>query len=109
MFKLYSCGALAQSKFLEIYQRININWSNVTISLVDRVVVGKSHQDSNEKLVNDLLMVSEAKSAKFISICNESKQLLNINRPYSVMLLGMGEDGHFIIISSANSIKSRIF
>ena len=75
--------------------KINIKWSHVTISLVDDRVVDKSHQDSNEKLVNDLLMVSEAKSAKFISIFNESKQLLNIHRPYSVMLLGMGEDGHF--------------
>ena len=70
-------------------------WSDVNISLVDDRVVDTNHDDSNEKLVNDLLIQDKAKDANFISICNQTNDLLNLKRPYGVMLLGMGEDGHF--------------
>tara|TARA_E500000178_G_C16780447_1_gene643351 strand:+ start:65 stop:685 length:621 start_codon:yes stop_codon:yes gene_type:complete len=70
-------------------------WHDVNISLVDDRVVDINHEDSNEKLVNDLLIKNKAKNANFISICNQSNVLLNLKRPFGVMLLGMGEDGHF--------------
>ena len=70
-------------------------WHDVNISLVDDRVVDINHEDSNEKLVNDLLIKNKAKNANFISICNQSNDLLNLKRPFGVMLLGMGEDGHF--------------
>ena len=70
-------------------------WSDITISLVDDRVVDIKHDDSNEKLVNDLLIKDAAKDANFISISTQSKDLLNLKRPFGVMLLGMGEDGHF--------------
>ena len=70
-------------------------WGEINISLVDDRVVDKNHNDSNEKLVNDLLITDKAKDANFISICNQSDKLTNLNRPFNVMLLGMGEDGHF--------------
>lgn len=72
-----------------------IKWHDINISLVDDRVVDINHKDSNEKLVNDLLIKDKAKDAHFISICNESKDLMNIKRPFGVTLLGMGEDGHF--------------
>ena len=70
-------------------------WHDVNISLVDDRVVDINHEDSNEKLVNDLLIKNKAKNANFISICNQSNDLLNLKRPFGVMLLGMGGDGHF--------------
>ena len=70
-------------------------WNKIDVSLVDDRVVDKNHTDSNEKLVNDLLITNKAKDANFISICNQSDELTNLNRPFNVMLLGMGEDGHF--------------
>ena len=70
-------------------------WTDINISLVDDRVVDANHDDSNEKLVNDLLIKDKAKDANFISICTQSKDLLNLKRPFGVMLLGMGEDGHF--------------
>ena len=70
-------------------------WDEINISLVDDRVVDKNHTDSNEKLVNDLLITNQAKDANFISICNQSDELTHLNRPFNVMLLGMGEDGHF--------------
>lgn len=70
-------------------------WSDINISLVDDRVVDINHEDSNEKLVNDLLIKDKAKDASFISICNQTNDLFNLKRPFGVMLLGMGEDGHF--------------
>lgn len=71
------------------------DWSKINISLVDDRVVDKNHNDSNEKLVNDVLIANKAKDANFISICNQSDELTNLNKPFNIMLLGMGEDGHF--------------
>ena len=70
-------------------------WSNINISLVDDRVVDINHEDSNEKLVNDLLIKDKAKDASLISICNQTNDLFHLKRPFGVMLLGMGEDGHF--------------
>lgn len=70
-------------------------WSDINISLVDDRVVDTNHDNSNEKLVNNVLIKDEAKDANFISLCNQSKDLLNLKRPFGIMLLGMGEDGHF--------------
>ena len=70
-------------------------WSDVNISLVDDRVVDTNHDDSNEKLINNVLIKDEAKDANFISLCNQYKDLLNLKRPFGIMLLGMGEDGHF--------------
>ena len=70
-------------------------WYDINISLVDDRVVDANHEDSNEKLVKELLIKDKAKDASFISICNQSNDLLTLKRPFNVMLLGMGEDGHF--------------
>jgi 6-phosphogluconolactonase len=70
-------------------------WSDINISLVDDRLVDINHEDSNEKLVKELLIKDKAKDASFISICNQSNDLLTLKRPFNVMLLGMGEDGHF--------------
>ena len=70
-------------------------WPDINISLVDDRVVDINHEDSNEKLVNDLLIKDKAKGASLISICNQTNDLFNLRRPFGVMLLVMGEDGHF--------------
>ena len=40
-------------------------------------------------------MINKASNSNFVSLCNSPQDILNINRPFDVMLLGMGEDGHF--------------
>ena len=96
----------AQSTFIvsggsspvQIFKDLSVmeaKWSDINISLVDDRVLDINHNDSNEKLVNDLLIKDKAKDASFISICNQTNDLFNLKRPFGVMLLGMGEDGHF--------------
>ena len=91
---IVSGGSSPVTTFKEISKMVT-DWPNVDISLVDDRVVDPTHKDSNEKLVNDLLMINNASNANFISICNDTKSLKELNRPFTVMLLGMGEDGHF--------------
>ena len=73
----------------------DLDWTKVNITLVDDRLVDKSHNDSNEKLVIENLMINKAAELNFISLCNSPEKILNINRPFDIMLLGMGEDGHF--------------
>jgi 6-phosphogluconolactonase len=83
---------------VQIFKDLSVmeaQWSDINISLVDDRVLDINHNDSNEKLVNDLLIKDKAKDASFISICNQTNDLFNLKRPFGVMLLGMGEDGHF--------------
>ena len=91
---IVSGGSSPVAIFQEMSQ-MNANWSSIDVSLVDDRVVDPTHTDSNEKLVNDLLITNNASNANFISICNDTESLKGLNRPYTVMLLGMGEDGHF--------------
>jgi 6-phosphogluconolactonase len=83
----------------------SIDWSKVTIGLVDERYVSPQDENSNEKIVRENLLINEAKSAKFLpmvyNIENEIENLSIANEAYKtfyntidVCLLGMGEDGH---------------
>lgn len=89
------CGGSSPVKIFNELSLTDLDWSRVIITLVDDRFVDKSHNDSNEKLVFENLMINKASSSNFVSLCNSPQDILNINRPFDVMLLGMGEDGHF--------------
>ena len=74
---------------------IKINWAKVTISLVDDRDVPADHKDSNELLLQTHLLKGEIASTNFISLARDPDKVVMIARPFDVMLLGMGTDGHF--------------
>ena len=53
------------------------------------------HPDSNELLVRKHLLQGEASKANFISLIRDHDSVTAIPRPFDVMVLGMGLDGHF--------------
>ena len=73
----------------------NLDWANIEVTLVDDRSVNKSHVDSNEKLLNENLFVNKASNASFISLKSDPTEVYKIKQPFDLMLLGMGEDGHF--------------
>ena len=90
-----------------LYRKLSstqLDWSKVIVGLVDERFVGNSSDFSNEKLVKTCFLINEAKNATFIpmifSTDNEALNLLRTNESYtifndaSVIILGMGEDGH---------------
>ena len=88
-------GGSSPIKIFNELSFMDLDWTKVNITLVDDRFVDKSHNDSNEKLVIENLMINKAANLNFISLCNSPEKVLNINRPFDIMLLGMGEDGHF--------------
>ncbi|MDA9840161.1 6-phosphogluconolactonase, partial [Porticoccaceae bacterium] len=81
-----------------------LDWSSVTVTLADERWVDADHQDSNEKLVRENLLINEAHQAQFISLKSaaenavdaesECEQALASAGQFTVVILGMGDDGH---------------
>ena len=82
--------------------RWELDWSRVWITLADERCVANDHRDSNERLLRENLLQQQAQAARFISLANYrdndlaelERQIGTIPRPFSVVVLGMGGDGH---------------
>ncbi len=80
-------------------------WGRVVITLADERWVEALDENSNERLVRENLLTGEAATARFIGLRNPSasaadgldwtwRGLSRIPRPFDVVMLGMGNDGH---------------
>jgi 6-phosphogluconolactonase len=82
--------------------RCNLEWSRVWLTLVDERCVPLESPDSNERLLRDNLLQSQAASARFVSMTSAAQgntsalnaQITAMPRPFSAVVLGMGNDGH---------------
>jgi len=102
--KILLSGGNTPSGLYHKLSAIQLDWSKVIVGLVDERFVENSSDYSNEKLVKTCFLINEAKNATFIpmifSADNEALNLLSTNESYtifndaSVIILGMGEDGH---------------
>ena len=72
----------------------DVDWEQVTITLVDDRQVADDHEDSNCKLIRAKLLQGPVGAAQFLPLTVEGP-VSKIPRPFDVMLLGMGSDGHF--------------
>lgn len=83
-----------------------LDWSRVTVVPSDERWVSGDHPDSNERLVRSRLLLAQAAVAGFLPFFREGieagqapgvieRDLQSLAQPFSVALLGMGEDGHF--------------
>ncbi|WP_243317631.1 6-phosphogluconolactonase [Geothrix paludis] len=80
-------------------------WERVTVTLADERWVPADHPDSNEALVRDHLLQGAAAAAQLVPLftgdatpeqgaSKASAALAELPRPFSRVILGMGEDGH---------------
>ena len=93
---------------VELFERLSgldISWQDVVVILVDERWVEPAESDSNEHLVREHLLKNRAAVATFIGMKNSAAtagageqecelQLQQVARPFDVLILGMGGDGH---------------
>lgn len=83
----------------------DLAWDRVRITLADERWVPPDHADSNERTVRSVLLQDKAAAARFIPLYNGAADpwagldaactaVAELPRPFDVVLLGMGEDGH---------------
>ena len=91
-----------------VYRRlagIDLDWSNIAVTLVDERYVPESSQESNARLIRDVLLKDKAAAARFIPLYTPevtvdraaavaAHALADEGGRFDAVLLGMGEDGH---------------
>ena len=108
---LVVCGGSSPLKIFEYLNLIEIDWQSVEIFLVDDRQVEANSDFSNQKLVKTHLLRNKANKATFFPLSTSliSKNL--IPPKFTIMLLGMGIDGHFaslfpeMLSETVNSFK----
>ncbi|MBC8318291.1 MAG: 6-phosphogluconolactonase [Desulfobulbaceae bacterium] len=84
---------------------IDLQWERVVITLVDERWVDVAEEQSNEHLVRTYLLRNKAAQAVFVGMKTSdvsaraaekecSERLQSVPRPFDVLVLGMGNDGH---------------
>ncbi|MEK9780807.1 MAG: 6-phosphogluconolactonase [Gammaproteobacteria bacterium] len=93
---IVTCGGSSPINiFKQLSLRDDIDWSNVNLTLLDDRKVSIDHPDSNEKLLIYHFAKNYAQIINIVSLCNIPNKVLEIKRPFDIMLIGLGGDGHF--------------
>ena len=98
-------GGRTPRHVLPLLAERRLDWSKVTVTLVDERWVDPSHPDSNEKLVREFLLTGAARAARFVplktpaatpeqGIDKAEANLDKLSWPMEAIFLGLGEDGH---------------
>ncbi len=98
-------GGSTPKKFFEALATRDIDWSKVSVTLVDERFVSADSPRSNHLLVSTHLLKDKASAAHFIPLYYEAPSIEDaaviatgktsgIGRPFDVAILGMGGDGH---------------
>lgn len=89
------CGGSSPLPLYDNLSNKDLDWSKVSIFLGDDRVVPSDHQDSNNYLIQLHLLKNNVSSASFYPLNDSKITIKDIRRPFDVVLLGLGNDGHF--------------
>ena len=98
-------GGRSPIPFFVALRGMDLEWSKVLITLADERWVPVTSEHSNEALVREHLLQDRAAFAKFMGlktaddspmrgISEINEKIANLARPFDVVVLGMGTDGH---------------
>lgn len=98
-------GGNTPRRLFTALRQAQIDWSAVLITLADERWVDVDQADSNERLVREVLLQERAAGARFIGLKTAAdtpqngvaecrSRLERMPRPFDVVLLGLGNDGH---------------
>lgn len=98
-------GGSTPKHFFEQLSRQKLDWSKVSVTLVDERWVPESSDRSNARLVKSTLLQHEASVAQFVPLYANAPtpeaglpavktRVASLPFPFDVVVLGMGGDGH---------------
>ncbi|GAB2802998.1 6-phosphogluconolactonase [Halomonas shantousis] len=98
-------GGSTPVPFFAALSRMALPWARIDITLADERWVAPDHADSNARLIREHLLVNAAAEAAFHSLTTDdatpeqgvdavSRRIEALPWPASVVILGMGGDGH---------------
>ena len=98
-------GGSTPKNMLRRLSEVPLAWSRVSITLVDERWVEPENPDSNERLVRENLLREQASAGQFIPLKNRknradeavsdiASRLAALPSPLTLVVLGMGGDGH---------------
>lgn len=98
-------GGSTPKRFFGALAQADIDWSRVTVCLVDERWVPETSERSNARLVRENLLVGRAAGARLEPLFEDgptareaeddvSRRLSALPRPFDAVILGMGNDGH---------------
>ena len=98
-------GGSTPKRFFETLSARDIDWSKVTVTLVDERFVPADNARSNHLLVATHLIKDKAAAAAFVPLYYDTptiedaaveatQKTAGIGNPFDVVILGMGGDGH---------------
>ena len=98
-------GGRTPGRLFESLRTQDLDWSRVRIALADERWVEPDDPASNERLVRETLLAGRAAAADFAGMKNAAptpdrgavaawERFARVPRPFDVLLLGMGDDGH---------------
>jgi len=98
-------GGRSPAPLLDALSIKDLDWSKVTITLVDDRWVPLGSDRSNEALVRNHLLQNKAKAATFLGLTTDhaspmegladvEDRLKDLPLPFNTLFLGLGEDGH---------------
>ena len=103
------CGGNSPLPLYNNLSKKDLDWSKVSIFLGDDRVVPADHVDSNNYLIHHNLLQNNATSASFYSLIDLKISIEDMKRPFDVVLLGLGNDGHFASLFPAQLDNADAF
>jgi len=114
-------GGRSPKPLYELLSKIDLDWSKVTISLVDERWVEPGQIGSNEDFIRQTLIQNQAAKANFFGLKTRhdfveagletaETRFENLKLPFDICVMGMGSDAHTAswFPSAASSMKRQI-